>query len=178
MKDTPKFICDAMLGRLAKKMRLLGFDVIYHNGEDREFARRAVVEKRIPITRDTQVAQYKIFRRHGLPVIFPTSDDYHVQLEEVISCLTSLGYQVESVLAERKTRCSLCNLELSKIRKLSACARVPAFVYLTSEDFYICAKCSRIYWQGTHVASYEKDLNIGLKKFVKRSENQITDKYI
>lgn len=164
MKETPKFICDAMLGRLAKKMRLLGFDVIYHDGDDKEFARIAITQKRIPITRDTQISQYKIFRRYGLPVIFPESDDYHIQLKEVISFLSSSGYKVEAIIKEANTRCSLCNIELFKIRGFSAQSRVPAFVYLTSEEFYVCAKCLRIYWEGTHVFSYEKDLNIDFRE--------------
>ncbi len=167
MKDNsnnPKFVCDAMLGRLARKMRLLGFDVIYHDGDDREFARIAISQKRIPITRDTQIAQYKIFRRSGIPVIFPESDDYHFQLKEVISFLRSSGYEVETIIKEANTRCSLCNTEISKIKKVSAQSRVPAFVYLTSKNFYFCARCQRIYWEGTHVSSYEKDLNIDFRE--------------
>ncbi|MFZ5845151.1 MAG: Mut7-C RNAse domain-containing protein, partial [Patescibacteria group bacterium] len=56
------------------------------------------------------------------------------------------------------SRCTICNQELSSIDKTKIKEKVPVYVYNTQENFFICAVCNRIYWQGTHWGNVKKTL--------------------
>lgn len=154
MSSSVKFICDAMLGRLAKKLRLLGFDTLYHRGDNTTFVEFALSENRIPITKNTQLANRKAFKKRGLKVIFPDSNDYHEQLKVV---LNAIEMKVAQLLKDN-CRCSLCNKELMLIEKITAQKSVPAYVLIHCSSFYVCPVCLRIYWSGTHIEHFVKDM--------------------
>ncbi len=152
----PRLLVDFMLGRLAKKLRLAGFDAEYHSGDDESFIHRALSERRIPVTRDRALAKRRVFRREGIAVIVPDSNDYHRQFEFVLKELKKLGYKTPVPFS----RCPLCNSDLLKLKKFSACTFVPAYVFLTTDNFKICPHCRRIFWRGTHFKNFTEDLNL------------------
>ena len=136
-----RFICDAMLGTLAKWLRVLGYDTIYRPDlDDSELIRLSWLEGRIILTRDTRLASRKVARRH----VVIEEDGVERQLEQVVK---ELGLKV----GERAfTRCLCCNEELLNVAKESVKHLVPPFVYATQSSFARCAKCGRHYWKGTH----------------------------
>ena len=158
--EPPRVLCDAMLGRLARKLRLLGIDAAYHRGDDDSFVERACIERRIPITRDRQLLARRAFKQCGLVPLDPRSDDYHEQLAFVLSALglCYLGGDEAKALPSFVARCSECNVRLLATSRTSVAARVPAFVLLTAPRFAICPSCFRVYWHGTHVDHFARDL--------------------
>lgn len=137
---TTKFVVDQMLGRLAKWLRVLGFDTLYSTSlDDPDLARLALAEDRILLTRDTQLA-----RRRRLRCLLVRSDDPREQLRQVVEelCLP--------LPAEPLTRCLRCNELLADVDKTFVEARLPPYVRLTQEHFRRCAACGRVYWRGTH----------------------------
>lgn len=137
-----KFIADVMLGRLAKRMRLLGLDVLYDRTlDDNEIIRRALEQNRVILTRDTALAKRPLAMNH----VFINGNSVQEQLHQLLEFLP-----LEQSLLPL-TRCSLCNEPLEEISRNEARDLVPAHVYETCASFLRCAKCGRIYWTGTHV---------------------------
>ena len=136
-----KFIADVMLGRLAKRMRLLGFDVLYDHGlEDNDLLRLALEQGRVILTRDNGLASRPLAENH----ILIDSDQVDRQLCQVLD-----AFSVPS--AAMLTRCSVCNQPLRPLNKDDARDRVPDHVYERTERFFSCEQCGRVYWKGTHM---------------------------
>ncbi len=134
-----KFIADEMLGKLAKWLRILGYDTEYFDGGgDDELVRRARAEGRILLTRDTALT-----RRKNLDVLFIQGDHLVEQLAQVV---TSLNLSV----ARETSRCLICNTPLKKVSKSAARDRVPPYVFRTQDEFHHCASCDKYFWTGTH----------------------------
>jgi len=136
-----KFIADAMLGKLAKRMRLLGFDVLYDPAfDDNAIIRLALDHGRIILTRDTGLASRPLAQNHLLIGSDVVDEQLH-QVHETFS-LPDDG---------PLTRCSLCNEPLSVLDRQDARDRVPDHVYAASTGFWQCCRCGRVYWKGSHV---------------------------
>ena len=137
-----KFIADVMLGRLAKRMRLLGFDVLYDRTmDDNEIIRLSLAQNRVILTRDTGLAVRPLAANH----VFIKHDALDDQLGQILDTLTLAS--VPGIL----TRCSCCNEPLTSVSRSDIRDRVPQYVYERYEEFLRCTKCERIYWKGTHV---------------------------
>lgn len=136
-----KFIADAMLGRLAKWLRILGFDVLYYPDiDDREVVRIAREQERTILTRDTQLSN-----RKGLPgVVFIEKDDVFDQLALI---MTRLDFN-QTVFSGR---CVVCNGVLDEVaQKEEVRELVPDFIYLNFSGFLRCRDCGKVYWEGSH----------------------------
>jgi uncharacterized protein with PIN domain len=145
-----KFIADVMLGKLAKRMRLLGFDVLYDPSlEDNALLRLALDEGRIILTRDTGLASRPLARNH----VLIESDLVDKQVQQVLE-KTSLPS------AAILTRCSACNTTLAALSKDEVRDLVSSHVYEQHRDFLRCDTCGRIYWKGTHVRNMGRFLKI------------------
>jgi len=143
-----KFLVDHMLGKLAKYLRFMGYDVFYppRNMSDNEIIRIAEKENRTIITRDRELAK----RANGFYV---KSGDYHEQLKMVAK-----KYRLKMNEEIFLSRCSVCNEPLVKVPKEEIRGKVPEYVYEHNDEFYICPKCHRIYWYGTHTERIERDI--------------------
>jgi uncharacterized protein with PIN domain len=139
----PKFLADEMLGRLAKWLRLLGYDTKYISRiPDSELLDLVETEERSILTRDTLLIRRK--RCHNY--IFIRSDHWREQLKQVY---IEAGLNCDAVL----TMCPVCNRPLRHADRLSVEARVPAYVYATQKRFSACEGCSRVFWAATHVSN-------------------------
>jgi uncharacterized protein with PIN domain len=145
-----RFIADAMLGRLARWMRLLGFDTQYYSDvDDRTVMRIAKEQNRTILTRDSD------FRRQGVgPCVFVKSDHVGDQLRQVIR-------ERALVLPERR-RCTECNGEVNEVHERESVRDiVPEYVYHEHRHFSRCRECGRVYWDGSHIRNFStvvKDL--------------------
>ena len=137
-----KFIADVMLGRLARRMRLLGLDVLYNRTlNDNEIIRLSLEQDRVILTRDKALSDRPLSENR----LFINSDLVQEQVDQVLS-----SFPLESLL-EPFSRCSECNDPLSRITREDAEDLVPQHVYENKYLFLRCPRCKRTYWQGTHV---------------------------
>jgi len=141
-----KFLCDRMLGTLAKWLRIYGFDTFYANSEtnDDELLRITKKENRTLITRDIELI-YRA-KRENLIVIEVKTTDLDEQLKLVL----------KHVKVDKNTflsRCTLCNTAIHAIKKDEVKNKVPKKVFENNNKFWFCKKCDKIYWMGSH---YEK----------------------
>jgi len=139
----PKFICDVHLGKLSRRLRLLGFDTIYRNDlEDEEIIRIVKADHRIILTRDGEILSNKTVRSYRPNSIY--SDE---QVREVLTVFNLRG-QIRPF-----SRCIKCNGEIIPVDKDSVMALVPPRSGHSMEHFWQCQGCRKIYWRGSH---YEK----------------------
>ncbi|HTG02255.1 MAG TPA: Mut7-C RNAse domain-containing protein [Nitrospirota bacterium] len=144
--DSVKFIADVMLGRLARRLRLLGFDVLYDDTlDDNAVLDRALRQDRVILTRDRALAKRPLASNH----ILIESD--HVQ-EQASQVLASLRLEPRPLV-----RCSLCNAPLASIDKNQVRDLVPPFVYARHREFQRCSGCGKVYWKGSHVRRMKND---------------------
>ena len=150
-EDKSKFIVDAMLGKLTKKLRVLGYDSIYSSDkEDEEIIEIAKNENRILITKDSQLVKQGI--KNKVNVIEITGNDEVEQFLQ-INNKVNLG---KCVVSGKHSRCAVCNGELESIPKDDAKEKVPPRVLEQTNEFWQCKKCQKVYWEGTHIQNLQK----------------------
>jgi uncharacterized protein with PIN domain len=132
-----KFLCDQNLGRLAKWLRLMGFDTIYMSTWDEKMIEDALAEQRMILTRRKDM---KLAKGHMLI----KDNDVRFQLSQVVN-----AFHLDE-LKNPLSRCILCNKKLHSIDRAKAKDRVPEYVYLTYDLFSECPSCEKVYWKGTH----------------------------
>lgn len=142
-----RFIADSMLGRLAKWLRILGYDTLYfRDAQDSRLVALAGREGRILLTRDTRL----LLRRRRCSIIFVHHDRVWDQLKQVAGELgLSMGPRLGS-------RCLRCNRSLAPLAKARAAGRVPEYIFHRHDVFFHCEGCGRIFWGGTHLTHMEE----------------------
>ena len=157
-----RFVLDNHLGKLAKYLRLLGFDSLYRNDyHDKELAQISVAERRILLTRDRDLLR----RKEITHAYFVQATDPQEQLTEVVASLDLSG------AAKPFSRCLRCNDLLEPVAREAVIERLPARVRESygmasandkvqstkhralsnsSNEFHLCPKCQRLYWKGSH----------------------------
>ncbi len=134
-----KFIATDELGRLAKWLRILGFDTVLEK-DKRSIVIRSLREGRVILTRDSKMSRFS-----GVRLAKIESDFVEEQLERLIK---ELDLKID---ADRLfTICVLCDEKLIEVKKEDVKGRVPDYVFDTQQVFMRCPKCRKIYWQGTH----------------------------
>lgn len=137
----PRFVIDTHLGKLARHLRLAGFDSLWRNDyADEEIVALARAERRIVLTRDRGLLKRRAVERGHF--VHPV--DAALQLAEVIRV-----FQLEAMLRPF-SRCRECNLALVDADKAEVIDRLPGKVREFYERFRRCPGCGRIYWEGTH----------------------------
>lgn len=149
MISTNRFIADTMLGKLARWLRILGYDTLYYREiEDYVLLQIAHSQHRWLLTRDA------IMTRERRPAHYTFIRDDHLwnQLKQVV---TELELKVDRLLM----RCLECNEELISLPKDQVGSLVPEYVYQTQQQFSQCPTCLRVYWAGTHYQRICERLN-------------------
>ena len=135
------FILDTNLGRLARYLRLLGFDCLYQNNfDDETVARLSREQHRCVLTRDRALLQRKIIT-HGY---FVRAVRPRLQVQEVLARF-DLYRQVRPF-----SRCSRCNGQLKPVDKQEIRDRLEPKTRKYFDSFRICRSCRQLYWQGSH----------------------------
>ena len=142
-----RFIADVHLGKLARRLRLLGFNTLYRNDfSDRHIINMAVKEKRIILTRDSGLLKNsKVKFGHLI-----RSGDPQLQLAGVMEHF-DLYSQFRPF-----TRCIVCNSRIRRIKKSEILNRLLPEIQENYNQFYLCPHCDKIYWKGTHFSSMQK----------------------
>lgn len=146
LRDT-RFILDAHLGKLAKHLRLCGFDCLFNNHySDPEIIDIALDEGRIILTRDRALLK----NARVTHAYWIRSQDPREQLKEVIIRFDLKG------MVNMFTRCMECNTSLEDVSKEDIAQRLQPGTRRYFQEFKICPGCQRIYWQGTHYQNMRK----------------------
>lgn len=136
-----RFVLDVHLGKLARNLRMLGFDCLYQNDiEDSQIVDLAINEKRVVLTRDLGILKHKIITRG----YFLRSQDPWEQTKEVIDRL-HLSNQLKPF-----TRCIDCNGQLKPVNKSLIVDQLEPGTRGNFDKFYQCISCGKIYWPGSH----------------------------
>jgi len=141
----PKFIVDANVGKLAKWLRMMGFDTLFFDGpDDGKMVKMALAEDRHIITRDTEFMKRRAITSGRVQAILVSGGNSEVQMQAVISKLKLPGK------TQPFTRCLECNAVLKELDRSEAADLVPERVYEIQYEYMACPSCRRIYWRGTH----------------------------
>lgn len=144
-----KFILTKELGRLAKWLRILGYDATYFDSDNiSTLIISSLREDRIILTRNSKLVRHK-----GVRMIMLCGDFLAQQLKQLRTEL-KLKPQKEAMFS----RCVICNELLKEVGKQKVKSKVPAYVFKTQENFLTCPKCQRIYWSGTHWGNVQRYL--------------------
>lgn len=136
-----KFILDVHLGKLARHLRLLGFDTMYDSQyTDKTIVQLSQKEHRIILTRDVGLLKNKVIT-HGY---WLRNTDPDKQIEEVLTRF-DLYQQCHPF-----TRCLECNGILETVEKAKIAEQLPPLTAEYYENFMQCSACQKVYWQGTH----------------------------
>jgi uncharacterized protein with PIN domain len=146
------FVLDQMLGRLAKWLRLMGYDALYFRDiPDRRLVQIAREEKRVLLTRDTRLMKRREIKKGVVEALLIEPDLLDKQLEQLAS---ELGLSPQGVAP----LCSLCNVPLDPVEKETVKGLVPSYVFETQTQFARCPSCGRLYWKGTHWQHIQEEL--------------------
>ena len=137
----PSFAAEKTLGKLAKWLRLLGFDTLVEPEITDERFIETLENDRIVLTRTQRTKKQLVSRKF----IFIESDHLEKQLNQVVQ---ELGLKVADT--RPFSRCLRCNLQIVAVAKDSVWGRVPDYIFQTHDLFQECPRCGRIYWPGSH----------------------------
>lgn len=145
-----KFILTKELGRLAKWLRILGYDTLYFNQDNlSSLIIQALRDNRIILTRNHRLPQSR-----GVKILVIKAERTKEQMSEL---LETQKLEVDS--DKMFSRCIICNEGLADIDKEKIKDKVPEYVFKTQDNFITCPQCNRIYWQGTHWGNVTKILD-------------------
>jgi uncharacterized protein len=140
-----RFLCDAMLGGLAKWLRAAGYDAYYAREgtdvSDRTLTAKALAERRVLLTSDGDFLERKPVRDGSVGFLKVPHGPLEDQLRLVIE---HFG------LIRRQSRCMVCSGALDIVSSEVVVGRVPSGVLRDHEGFFVCQECGRVFWHGSH----------------------------
>jgi len=161
-----KFIVDNNVGKLAKWLRMMGYDTLFFKGsDDSRMVSTALDEGRVILTRDTQIMKRRVVTSGRLKAILIKSDKPELQMQQVINDL-NLDCQFRPFAI-----CLECNQPLLERSKQQVEGQVPPYVFQTQNQYVECPVCNRIYWRGTHW----QRMTSKLKKFGEYQQKENSD---
>lgn len=144
-----RFIVDGNLAKLARWLRLLGFDTFCEVKIGKsEFVKKAMTEKRIILTTDRNLLKRKEVT-HGY---FVREKQKHLQIREILVRF-DLHMQVKPF-----SRCMSCNGLLKNVARHSVENLIPEKVYTSYDEFKQCPDCEKVYWKGSHYDKMRKEI--------------------
>ena len=151
--EAARFIVDHNVGKLAKWLRMMGYDTLFFNGsDDSAMIAAALAEGRIILTRDTGIVKRRLVTSGKLKAVLLTSDEPVLQMKQVIAALKlDICFKPFSICLE-------CNRTLVERSREEVRERVPPYVFKTQNQYMECPACHRIYWRGTHWQAMKRKL--------------------
>ena len=150
-----KFICDDMLGTLAKWLRIFGYDTLYGAKNDDDLLKISKQDNRVLLTRDKNLYERT---KNQSSCLYIKSMSLHEQLVLVLK-KTGITISRDKMLS----RCLICNIPLENKKKSEIRKDVPPYPFQYHEKFWKCPVCNRVYWKGSHW----ENMYIRIKKILK-----------
>ena len=153
MAQAPRFIADHNVGKLAKWLRVMGYDTRFFDGsDDSRMIATALAENRVILTRDTGIMKRRLVTSGRLKAVLIASDEPELQMKQV---LRELGLNIHY---NPFILCLECNQPLVARSREQVKERVPPYVFKTQEQYMECPACHRIYWRGSHWQAMSRKL--------------------
>ena len=148
-----KFIVDINAGKLAKWLRIIGYDAtLFTDEDDGKMIKIALNENRVILTKDSQIMKRRLVAGGKIKAVFIKGDNPKTQLQQIASSL-DLDYQFKPFSV-----CLECNQNLIERCKNEVSNLVPPHVLETQSQYMECPSCHRIFWRGTHWQAMSKEL--------------------
>ena len=142
----PSFLADAMLGSVARKLRIFGFDTLYiAHAHDDEILKMGIEHGRVILTADKELFK-RVVKAGVRGVLVSGAGDF----EDLVHILSKSG--ITSVdLDGIGSRCSVCNGLLEQKKPEQVKDGVPGKIAELHREFYQCMACGKVYWEGSHL---------------------------
>ena len=149
---SPRFLCDAMLGGLARWLRAAGYDAQFQYGiSDRDLIAIAKSSGRTILSSDGPLFERNVIKDGSIKALFvPRGLGKFEQLRFVMK---------ELRLAMLEPRCMACGGALAEVPKHAVMGEAPPLAYRRCEQFWRCTRCEKLFWHGTHWQRIEKMLH-------------------
>ncbi|MCK4235652.1 MAG: hypothetical protein KAX38_00940 [Candidatus Krumholzibacteria bacterium] len=148
MQKKSSFLLDRMLGKLCRKLRLLGYDARLNPADEMgRFLLTAECEGRIAVTLSR--------RRHDRPGPQPVILKKGGVIDQIEELFNALG---EKPKFEPFTRCLECNTPLAEEPPSSVHREVPPYIAKTFHHYNRCPDCRRLYWEGSHFQAMAEEI--------------------
>ena len=140
-----------MLGNIARKLRLLGFDCKYFAtiGDD-QLLSIAKNENRVIITKDRGISN--VCKKQNISTIDLSGTDETSQIVEICKKINLGRCEIDM----KDIRCTVCNGMIKPIGKDEIVDKIPAKVAQNMQQFWICDSCDHVYWEGTHIRNLQR----------------------
>ena len=148
-----RFIVDNNVGKLAKWLRIMGYDAsLFNEEDDGKMVKIALAENRVILTKDTQIMRRRLVTSGRVKAILVQDSNVKAQLGQVVGAL-NLDYQFRPF-----SICLECNRRLMERTRDKVRDAVPRYVVETQSQYTECPSCHRIYWRGTHWQAMSREL--------------------
>ena len=138
----PRFLCDPSLGGLARWLRAAGYEADWLRSRTQDPLAAARERGAVLVTTDSRLAAHMADKDGEPEVLWVPSSLRRVR---------QLGVVLRDLDLEPLTaRCMSCGSELKAVSKQEVAARIPPRTALWKDEYFLCAGCDRLYWQGTH----------------------------
>lgn len=172
----PTFLVDAMLGDIARKLRIFGYDTLYmKDTSDSSVLEMALQENRIILTRDKEF--FKRVVKTGAEGVLMEQYD---QIDNI--AYTLLKYSIRSLsFNPRIARCSRCNGILTLRKASDFEGGIPNKILEIHHNFFQCSDCNKIYWEGNHVSRLHllaQKINNKIEKIERESAKDLSSGFL
>jgi hypothetical protein len=139
----PAFLCDCMLGGLAKWLRAAGYDALWqYHAEDSDLVRLAESRGLVFATSDAKIMERRVIRQGSLRAVFVPRGLSATQMLEYVAA--------HFALKRAEARCMACGGRLLVLTKEQVKDKAPPKAYARCDRFFLCARCGKLFWNGTH----------------------------
>jgi len=153
-EEAPEFVCDAMLGGLARWLRAAGYDAEFTYGiDDRRLIDRALATGATVLSSDGGLFERNVVKNGAVRAVFVPRQSGKV--EQLAFVLRALRLAVRSL-----PRCMACGGKLVEVNKASVRGEAPPKAYAACDRFWRCARCGKLLWQGTHWRRIRQGLGV------------------
>ena len=154
--EQPRFLADSMLGKLARWLRVLGYDAAYERAmDDAALVERAREEGRVLLTRDRGLLKRRRLRS-GVLV------DHDDPMEQLGQLARQFGLSLDP--GRLFHRCLECNVMMDPVEPEAIREEVPPYVFRTQKRFARCPACGKVFWAATHVDGMRRALELALRE--------------
>jgi len=158
------FLVDAMLGKLARWLRMLGHDVIYSAQlSDSGLLEQAKKENRVLLTKDLEL--YQRATAKDVDALYLEGKSEAERLAEVAK-----RYSLTLEIDMKKSHCPVCNTKLKITPKEQLSGEVEKNTFIYYDKFWKCPNCGQVYWQGAHWKQISNTLKEAQAKLEKLKE--------